>query len=239
MNLESSFDRSLERHFKIVHDPDALAEVLSRVFDDRLDESLVKYDLQEELVDRDFLDHGVEEPPQVDKKEFTTEDGKFKNNSGEQLYRLCKKWQNAFDVLEERFIKKACVAHDLRLVFDRKRKENKVLSAKVTPHLKKTVTAPVRTTAASSSSSSAPKSKGKCGCRTKCSSPNCGCRRSGQGCSPACGCGGEDGCANPRTYADTDEGLESYTKALAGAMSENVLKELPAKPKVEDMEEEE
>jgi hypothetical protein len=240
VSLESSLERSLERNLRIVHDPSELEEQLNK-FHNGWDKDVVKYDLQEELVDRDFLDHGVKEPARVKKRDFTNEDGKFKKTAGEELFRQNKEWQKAYDALEQRFIQKACLAHDLRLVFDLKRKELKVLLA----NQQKTKAAPVRTAAAaaaaSSSSSSSSTPKKKCGCKTKCSSPNCGCRRSGQGCSLTCGCGGEDGCANPMTHADTTEGLESFTKAVVGANSDNVLKERAAKPKEEeeDMEEEE
>ena len=232
--LDSTLDQSMKRNILIVHNPDDLVEELNRVFEGGWEEEVVKYDVEEEMIDRDFLDHDVEEPPRVNKKLFTTEEGKFKKTAGEDLFNLCKRWQQAFDDLEQKFIKRAAYAHDLRLAFDLKRKELKVAVAK-----QETKSTSVRAADSSSSSSSSSAPKGKCGCKTKCISPNCGCRRSRLGCSLACGCGGGDGCLNARTHSDTPEGLETFTKAVTGANSKNVLKKREANVKKEEEMEEE
>jgi len=56
-----------------------------------------------------------------------------------------------------------------------------------------------------------------CGCKphTKCP-PQCGCRRSGLGCSDGCGCNMEE-CQNPNSYPDDEEGRAKLVAAITAA----------------------
>ena len=63
----------------------------------------------------------------------------------------------------------------------------------------------------------------KCGCKphTKCP-PQCGCFRSGLGCSEGCGCE-MDGCRNMHSYSDSPEDQAKYAAAVMAA-GRNALK---------------
>jgi hypothetical protein len=220
----STLDRSLLRGLQLVHDSAALKAMAG----EEGDEKELMYD-EEDTLDLDFWEHGINPPDPIPLQEVTGEEGKFKKGSATQMAKLfnrCREWENAFFQLETKFMRRALLVHDLRRVFDMKRKEIKALQAKAaedkmmdvapsTAPSSDSTSSPSTSSPSTSSSSSVKVTTKKCGCaKSKCGG-NCGCKGKGLGCTASCDCGGPGHCLNISSYPDNDEGIKQLAQAQA------------------------
>lgn len=146
-------------------------------FEECFEESL-KYD-KIDLLDVHFWESGIEKPADDDDVD---------------------KWKNAFELLDIEFAKRALLAHHMKIVYKQLRRAHLDMIASISQSDQ---------LAASKSDQPASSKSVKitdkpCRCRTKCAL-TCGCKKSGRGCSQACGCGHVE-CRNPHSYPDDKDG---------------------------------
>lgn len=211
-SLTSTLERSLGRDLESVRDADALESVRDAM--NHLDD--IDYG-EEDLLDMNFWEHGVQDPAELPKDlNFR----KLKEGHAGLLFRRVAEWESAYRLLEAKFIKRALVAHDLRLAYAKKRQALKDALAGEA----KSSAAVVSTKAAARVAVAKAKAAKPCGCSKGCNS-GCGCRKTGFGCSLSCGCGTVC-CLNPLTYDDDDAGQALL--AAAQADKARVARELAA-----------
>ena len=112
--LEHSLELNLEAEHVVVK-----AELRKRKADEQFLADL-DYD-EDDLIDAEFWESGVEEPPELD---TIVENGKkLKKEDAVLLLQHCKKWIAAFRALDLKFVKRAALAHELKRVYAQKREQ--------------------------------------------------------------------------------------------------------------------
>ena len=128
---------------------------------------------------------------------------------------------------------RALLVHDLRRVFDKKRKEIKALMEQLDGKggdSSADASAPSDSVDASSSSSSSSDSSVRvtdkaCNCKRTICGGNCGCKKNKLGCGKSCVCGGPGRCLSHHSYPKTAEGERQLDEARS-RRAEEVRREI-------------
>ena len=127
--LDSTLERSLRENLVIAH-----GEVLGELADEKEVQDLIegnKYG-EEDLIDAEFWESGVEEPADLDEGIIEALSGKKKENgnlvalgadSRKAILAALLQWKAAFTALDAKFIARALLARELKIVFAKKREQ--------------------------------------------------------------------------------------------------------------------
>ena len=120
--LDSTLERSLRENLVIAH-----GEVLGELADEKDVIDLIeanKYD-EEDLIDAEFWESGVEEPAELDEEiaDAITQGKGLSKPQAKQIYATYTKWRAAYLALDTKFIARALLARELKVVFAKKREQ--------------------------------------------------------------------------------------------------------------------